>query len=79
MDAPSTQTATSMQHLSRSELTELVQAITEMHGTSLNQWEFVECCLQAFEDISGMEGIEPRSAVDIINLLWDIYRDQTSS
>ncbi len=68
-----------MQHLSRSELTELVQAITDMHGTSLNQWEFVEWCLQAFEDISGMEGIEPRSAVDIINLLWDIYRDQAST
>jgi hypothetical protein len=68
-----------MQHLSRSELTELVQAITEMHGNRLNRCEFVECCLQAFEDISGMEGIEPRCAVDIINLLWDIYRDQTST
>jgi hypothetical protein len=68
-----------MQHLSPSELTELVQAITEMQGLGLNQREFVECCHQAFEDISGMEGMEPADAREIINLLWDIYRDQISS
>ncbi len=68
-----------MQHLSTAELIELVQAITEQHGHGLTKVGFTEACFDVFEDISGMEGIEPRSAVDIINLLWDIYRDQATT
>jgi len=68
-----------MQHLSTNELTELVQAITEQHGNGLILREFTEKCFDVFEDVSGMEGISTQDAMEIINLLWNIYYDQVSS
>jgi hypothetical protein len=68
-----------MQHLSTNELTELVQAITEQHGNGLILMEFTEKCFDVFEDVSGMEGISTQDAMEIINLLWNIYYDQVSS
>ncbi len=67
-----------MQHLSTNELTELVQAITEQHGNGLILREFTEKCFDVFEDVSGMEGISTQDAMEIINLLWNIYYDQVS-
>ena len=32
--------------------------------------------MDLFEDVSGMEGIEPLDAKEIINVLWSIYRGQ---
>lgn len=67
-----------MQHLSTNELTELVQAITEQHGNGLILREFTGKCFDVFEDVSGMEGISTQDAMEIINLLWNIYYDQVS-
>ncbi len=75
---PQTQDAASVQHLSNDELIELVQAITEQHGNGLTLKEFTEKCFDLFEDVSGMEGITTQDAMEIINLLWNIYYDQVS-
>ncbi len=52
---------------------DLVQYITEDFGTDLDHDDFVECCLQMFEDIAGLEGLDDNQTKTITTRLWRLY------
>lgn len=51
----------------------LVEFITEDFGSALNHDQFVECCLQMFEDIAGLECLDDRETTTITTRLWKLY------
>ena len=63
-----------MEHLTKLQSVELVKFIIDQHGNGLKQVQFTELVLDCFEDISGLEGLSPPEAREIINTLWSIYR-----
>lgn len=65
-----------MKHLTTSESHRLITWVIDHHGRRLKRTAFTEIVLDLFEDVSGMEGIEPLDAMEIINVLWSIYRGQ---
>lgn len=52
---------------------DLVQFITEDFGTDLDHDAFVECCLQLFEDITGLECLDDDQTKTITTRLWRLY------
>ena len=52
---------------------DLVQFITEDFGSDLNHYDFVDCCLQMFEDIAGLECLDDDQTQSIITRLWSLY------
>ena len=65
-----------MKHLTASESRRLITGVIDHHGRQLKRIEFTEILLDLFEDVSGMEGVDPLDAREIINVLWSIYRGQ---
>jgi len=66
----------SVTHLTTSESRRLITWVIDHHGRQLKRSAFKEIVLDLFEDVSGMEGIDPLDAMEIINVLWSIYRGQ---
>jgi hypothetical protein len=63
-----------VEHLTKRHSVELVKFIFDQHGNSLTKRQFTEVVLDCFEDISGLEGLPPPEATEIINTIWSIYR-----
>ncbi len=64
-----------MNDLSPDELQTLTLIIQDQHGLKLNSQQFTDISFDLFEDISGLEGIDPEQAMEIINTLWSVYRE----
>ena len=62
-----------MNYFSPDELQTLISIIQDQHGLKLNRQQFTETSFDLFEDISGLEGIHPGQAMEIINTLWSVY------
>ncbi len=62
-----------MNYFSPDELQTLISIIRDQHGSSLNRQQFTDTTFDLFEDISGLEGIPPEQAMEIINTLWSVY------
>ncbi len=52
---------------------DLVQFITEDFGSDLDNDDFVEYCLQMFEDIAGLECLDDHQTETITTRLWRLY------
>lgn len=52
---------------------DLVKIIIDEFGNDLDQDEFVECCLQMFEDIAGLECLDDNQTEFIVTRLWRQY------
>lgn len=59
--------------LSTEQENDLVQFITEDFGSDLDNGDFVECCLQMFEDIAGLECLDDHQTETITTRLWRLY------
>ena len=68
-----------MEHLTKRQSVELVKFVIDQHGNGLKQVQFTELVLDCFEDISGLEGLSPPEAREIINTLWSIYRGKSKT
>ena len=62
-----------MNYFSPDELQTLISIIRDQHGLTLNYQQFTDTTFDLFEDISGLEGIPPEQAMEIINTLWSVY------
>ena len=62
-------------HFSPDELKTLISIIRDQYGSSLTRQQFKETTFDLFEDISGLEGVQPDQAMEIINSLWSVYRE----
>ena len=62
-----------MNYFSPEELQSLISIIRDQHGLTLNYQQFTVTTFDLFEDISGLEGIDPEQAMEIINTLWSVY------
>jgi hypothetical protein len=60
-------------YFSPDELQTLISIIRDQHGLTLNYQKFTDTTFDLFEDISGLEGIPPEQAIEIINTLWSVY------
>ena len=60
-------------YFSADELQTLTLIIQDQHGLKLNRQQFIDIAFDLFEDISGLEGIDPEQAMEIINTLWSVY------
>jgi 5'-3' exonuclease len=60
-------------YFSPDELQTLISFIQDQHGLKLNRQQFTDISFDLFEDISGLEGVNPEQAMEIINTLWSIY------
>jgi len=60
-------------YLSPDELQTLILIIQDQHGLTLTHQQFTDTTFDLFEDISGLEGIRPEKAIEIINTLWSVY------
>jgi hypothetical protein len=60
-------------YFSPDELQTLISIIQDQHGLTLNYQQFTDTTFDLFEDISGLEGIPPEQAMEIINTLWSVY------
>ncbi len=60
-------------YFSPDELQTLILIIQDQHGLKLNRQQFIDIAFDLFEDISGLEGIDPEQAMEIINTLWSVY------
>lgn len=52
---------------------DLVQFITEDFGSDLDHGDFVERCLEMFEDIAGLECLDDHQTETITTRLWRLY------
>lgn len=52
---------------------DLVEIIAEEFGNNLDRDEFIECCLQLFEDIAGFECLDDSVIRFITIRLWRLY------
>ena len=64
-----------MNYFSPDELQTLLLIIRDQYGSSLTRQQFTETTFDLFEDISGLEGVQPDQAMEIINSLWSVYRE----
>ena len=62
-----------MNYFSPDELQTLISIIQEQHGLTLTRQQFTDTTFDLFEDISGLEGLPPEQAMEIINTLWSVY------
>ncbi len=62
-----------MNYFSPDELQTLILIIQDQHGLTLTRQQFTDTTFDLFEDISGLEGIPPEQAMEIINTLWSVY------
>ena len=62
-----------MNYFSPDELQTLISIIQDQYGLTLNYQKFIDTTFDLFEDISGLEGIPPEQAMEIINTLWSVY------
>ena len=62
-----------MNYFSPDELQTLISIIQDQNGLTLNRQQFTDTTFDLFEDISGLEGIPPEQAMEIINTLWSVY------
>ena len=62
-----------MNYFSPDELQTLISIILDQHGRKLTRQQFIDTTFDLFEDISGLEGIPPEQAMEIINTLWSVY------
>ena len=62
-----------MNYFSPDELQTLISIIRDQHGLTLTRQQFTDITFELFEDISGLEGIHPEQAMEIINTLWSVY------
>ena len=62
-----------MNYLSPDELQSLISIIQDQNGLTLNRQQFIDTTYDLFEDISGLEGIHPEQAMEIITTLWSVY------
>ena len=62
-----------MNYFSPDELQTLISIIQEQHGLTLTYQQFTDTTFDLFEDISGLEGLPPEQAMEIINTLWSVY------
>jgi hypothetical protein len=60
-------------YFSPDELQSLISIIRDQHGLKLTRQQFTDISFDLFEDISGLEGIPPEQAMEIINTLWSVY------
>jgi len=60
-------------YFSPDELQTLISIIQDQQGLKLNRQQFIDISFDLFEDISGLEGIDPEQAMEIINTLWSVY------
>ena len=60
-------------YFSPDELQTLILIIRDQHGLNLPRQQFIDITFDLFEDISGLEGIPPEQAMEIINTLWSVY------
>jgi hypothetical protein len=60
-------------YFSPDELQTLISIIRDQHGLKLTRQQFIDTTFDLFEDISGLEGIHPEQAMEIINTLWSVY------
>jgi len=60
-------------YFSPDELQTLISIIQDQYGLTLNYQKFIDTTFDLFEDISGLEGIPPEQAMEIINTLWSVY------
>jgi hypothetical protein len=63
-----------MKRPSKPQQVRLIELVIDTHGGELNKHQFTDVVFNLFEDISGMEGLTPPDAREIINNLWSIYR-----
>ncbi len=62
-----------MNYFSPDELQSLISIIRDQHGLTLTRHQFTGISFDLFEDISGLEGVHPEQAMEIINTLWSVY------
>ena len=62
-----------MNYFSPEELQTLISIILDQHGLKLTRQQFTDITFDLFEDISGLEGMPPEQAMEIINTLWSVY------
>ena len=62
-----------MNYFSPDELQTLISIIQYQHGLNLTRQQFTDTTFDLFEDISGLEGLPPEQAMEIINTLWSVY------
>ena len=62
-----------MNYFSPDELQTLISIIRDQHGLMLTRQHFTDTSFDLFEDISGLEGVDPEQAMEIINTLWSVY------
>ena len=60
-------------YFSPEELHTLISIILDKHGLKLTRQQFTDISFDLFEDISGLEGVDPEQAMEIINTLWSVY------
>ena len=62
-----------MNYFSPDELQTLISIIQDQQGLTLTRQQFTDTTSDLFEDISGLEGMPPEQAMEIINTLWSVY------
>ena len=62
-----------MNYFSPDELQTLISIIRDQHGLTLTRQQFTDISFDLFENISGLEGIDPEQAMELINTLWSVY------
>ena len=62
-----------MNYFSPDELQTLISIIQDQYGLTLTRQQLTDATFDLFEDISGLEGIPPEQAMEIINTLWSVY------
>ena len=62
-----------MNDFSPDELQSLILIIQDQHGLNLTRQQFTDISFDLFEDISGLEGVDPEQAMEIINTLWSVF------
>ena len=62
-------------YFSPDELQTLISIILDQHGRKLTRQQFIDTTFDLFEDISGLEGIDPEQAMEIINTMWSKYSE----
>ena len=59
--------------LTAAQETSLVEMIAEDFGNDFDRDEFIDCCLQMFEDIAGFECLDDMGIQSITTRLWRLY------
>ena len=67
-----------MNYFSPDELKTLISIIRDQYGLTLTRKQFTETTFDLFEDISGLEGVHPEQAMEIISTLWSVYCEYKS-